>query len=224
MQYHIQTEPIWEAFQSDCDCPMCRIYEKSETRLVEQYLNEAVMEPDYRVEVNKYGFCKEHLRKLFAGKNKLGLALQLHTRTLQVRSQIKPCSNYKQALKQAAELTETLDSCVICRSVDEMMKRYAYTVAQMYALEEDFKHAFQKCNGFCMPHYTLLLRESNKAGGKSSAYVTELVYVQNRSLDRVCNDLDRFAQMFDYRNAGSAVRPDPETVPSAIRKLKGRIL
>ena len=62
MQYHIQTEPIWEAFQSDCDCPMCRIYEKSETRLVEQYLNEAVMEPDYRVEVNKYGFCKEHLR------------------------------------------------------------------------------------------------------------------------------------------------------------------
>lgn len=224
MQYHIQTDPIWEAFKNDCDCPLCAIYEKSETRLVEQYLNEAVMEPEYRVDVNKYGFCSDHLKKLFAGKNKLGLALQLHTRIGTVKSELNTCSSYKQALKQAEALDKSVNSCVICRSLDEMMTRYAYTIAQMYSQEEEFRSALQKSNGFCMPHYALLLRQSKKAGGKTSAYLTELSYLQNRTLDKTCNDLDRFTQMFDYRNAGSAVRPDPETIPAAIRKLKGRIM
>ena len=184
MQYHIQTDPIWEAFKSDCDCPLCAIYEKTESRLVEQYLNEAVMEPDYRVEVNKYGFCAKHLKK------------QL----------------------------QCMDTCVICRTADENMTRYAYTVAQMFACEPEFRQVFQKSNGFCMPHYTLLLAESNKAGKLTEIYLHELVYLQNKSLDRTVHDLDRFAQIFDYRNAGSAVRPDPDTIPDTIRKLKGRII
>ena len=54
MQYHIQTEPIWEAFKSGCDCPLCQIYSKNEERLVGQYLEEAVMIPEFRVNVNKY--------------------------------------------------------------------------------------------------------------------------------------------------------------------------
>ncbi len=224
MQYHIQTDPIWEAFKSDCDCPLCAIYEKTESRLVEQYLNEAVMEPDYRVEVNKYGFCAKHLSKLFAGKNKLGLSLQLATRIATVRGNITPVKTHKQAVKQAEKLNKTMDTCVICRTADENMTRYAYTVAQMFACEPEFRQVFQKSNGFCMPHYTLLLAESNKAGKLTEIYLHELVYLQNKSLDRTVHDLDRFAQMFDYRNAGSAVRPDPDTIPDTIRKLKGRII
>ena len=211
MQYHIQTDPIWEAFKNGSDCPLCEIYAASEARLLGQYLDEAVMAP-------------EHTRKLFAGKNKLGLALQLHTRMLSVRSNIKPCNSHKQAVKQAAELEKTADTCVICRAVDEMMLCYARTIAQMFANEEEFRKVFSESNGFCMPHYTLLLRESNKAGGMTPKYLTELTYLQNRSLDRTANAVERFTNMFDYRNAGSAVKPDPETVPAAIKKLKGRIL
>ena len=224
MQYHIQTDPIWEAFKSGCDCPLCEIYSRCEARLSDQYLNEAVMEPEYRVEVNKYGFCSDHLKKLFAGKNKLGLSLQLQTRIATVRSDISPVSSYKQALKQAATLDKTIDTCVICNSLNEMTERYACTIAQMFACEEEFRTVFQKSNGFCMPHYVLLLRQSKKAGSMTVHYLNELASLQNRTSERVSNDLDRFAQMFDYRNAGSAVRPDPETVPAAIRKLKGRIL
>ena len=224
MQYHIQTEPIWDAFRSDCDCPLCELYAKCENRLVEQYLNEAVMEPDYRVQVNTYGFCTEHLRKLFAGKNKLGLSLQLRTRTEEVRSHITPCASPKQAAAQAKTLEKTMDTCVICRSADTDMVRYAQTVAQMFAHEPEFRTVFGNCNGFCLPHYALLLRESGKAGGVAKAYLGALVLLQSRSVNRVCHDLDRFAERFDYRNAGSAVRPDPDTVPKAIRKLKGKVL
>lgn len=223
MQYHIQTEPIWEAFRTDCECPLCEIYRACTDRLVEQYLNEAVMEPDYRVRVNKYGFCAKHLLELYAGRNKLGLSLQLRTRTDEVRTHVTPCQTHKQARAQANALQKTMDSCVICNEADEMMVRYAQTISQMFAAELEFRSVFGKSRGFCMPHYALLLHESNGAGKLTKAYLQQLVLLQNRSLDRVCRELDGFAERFDYRNAGGA-RPDPALIPSAIRKLKGKIL
>lgn len=72
MQYHIQTSPIWDAFRENDGCPMCRLYERAESRLIKQYLDEAVMEPEYRIKVNKRGFCSDHLKKLYAGGNKPG--------------------------------------------------------------------------------------------------------------------------------------------------------
>lgn len=224
MQYHIQTDPIWEAFKSGCDCPLCEIYSKNEERLVGQYLEEAVMIPEFRVNVNKFGFCRDHIKKLFAGKNKLGLALQLSTRTQTVRESVTPCTNHKQAVKQAERLNKTMDSCVICNELNIMMKRYAQTIAQMFAHEKDFFTPFTSCKGFCMPHYALLLKESNSAGSQIKRYLNELVYLQNRSLAASENRLQQFTDRFDYRNAGSSVKPDGETIPSAIKKLKGRIL
>lgn len=224
MSYHIQTEPIWEAFRAECDCPLCRLYETIENRLVELYLNEAVMEPDYRVQVNKRGFCTRHLQKLYAGKNKLGLSLQLRTHIEELKKNITPCDTPKQAAAQAHALTKAGGDCVICRAADLDMVRYAQTVAQLFAAEQNFRSVFGKSRGFCLPHYTLLLQESKYAGKLSKAYLNSLVLLQTRSVDAVCLDLDRFAERFDYRNAGSAVRPDAETVPNAIRKLKGRIL
>lgn len=224
MQYHIQTEPIYAAFGEPCDCPLCKIEQDVQARLLSQYLSDAVMEPTARVEVNRYGFCAKHLALLFQNKNKLGLSLQLETRLQTIRQTVTPISSYKQAVKQAAALGETMDSCVICKSQDHTMTRYAYTIAQMYANESDFVALFKKSGGFCMPHYALLLQESKKAGNRVSAFLSDLSYVQGRALDRTREALDRFAQKFDYRNAGSGVKPDPETVPSAIRRLKGRIV
>lgn len=224
MQYHIQTDPIWEAFRGECDCPLCEIYRTCENRLVEQYLDEAVMEPEYRVQVNTYGFCHTHLGKLYAGKNKLGLSLQLRTRLGEVRTALRPCQSAKQAQKQAATLHKTMDTCVICRSLDEMLERYAYTVAQMYACEQEFRTVFARSSGFCMPHYALLLQYASKAGGRVKSYLSDLVLVQNRSVDRTLHELDRFAACFDYRSAAGGSRPDPETVPRAMKKLKGYLL
>lgn len=224
MQYHIQTGPIWEAFKSECDCPLCRLYKTASDRLVLQYLDEAVMEPAYRVKVNKRGFCRTHIKQLFEGKNKLGLALQLHTRTQAVIDQMRVCDTAKQAKAQAELLAKNLDTCVICDTVDEMMERYAYTVAQMYSAEAEFPEVFKNSNGFCMPHYILLLRQSGKAGRAEKDYVSTLSGLQLSTLAKINNNTERFTQKFDYRNNGSGGVPDPDTVPNAIQKLKGRII
>ncbi len=224
MQYHIETGSIHEAFSDGCDCPLCKIQADVEGRLLHQYLSDAVMEPSARVEVNKHGFCAKHLEKLFENKNKLGLSLQLETRLGTLRQIVSPLKNAKQAQKQAAELNQTMEDCVICRALTPTMERYAYTTAQLYANEPEFAAQLKKCTGFCLPHYVLLLEQSKKAGAKADAFVQDLSYVQGRAIDRTRESLDRFAQKFDYRNAGSGAKPDPETVPAAIRRLKGRIV
>lgn len=224
MQYHIQTTPIWDAFKSDCECPLCKIYTTTSERLVLQYLNEAVMEPEFRVKVNKRGFCSKHILDLYNGKNKLGLALQLNTRTEKIKELITNVKDYKQALKQAKILSDSLETCVICDTISDMMTRYAQTIAMMFVQEKEFPTLFNKTKGFCIPHYVLLLENSDKAGKLVESFLTNLVTLQRDNLTRINRDTELFTNQFDYRNSGSTTIAGNTTIPSAINKLKGTII
>lgn len=218
MQYHIQTTPIWDAFRSDCECPLCALYAHTEERLVAQYLNEAVMEPDYRVKVNKRGFCERHVHRLYEGKNKLGLALQLHTRSQHLLGVLKTADNAKAAKKEAVRVREALSTCVICDAVDEIMVRYAYTVAQMFGHETEFPALFAASNGFCLPHYALLLEYVSYAGKTAETYARELTHVERKRFSDLSDDLQSFTNQYDYRSArasGSA----KDALPKMIHKI-----
>lgn len=220
MQYHIQTTPIWDAFRSGCECPLCAIYRKTEDRLVAQYLNEAVMEPEYRVKVNKRGFCERHLSALYAGSNKLGLALQLHTRSQKILSDLKKPDTAKAAKKEADRLRASLSTCVVCDTADEMMERYAYTVAEMFFREKEFPALLLASNGFCLRHYALLLDYAAHAKGATEAYLAALTEVQRKSFSQLSDDLQAFTNQYDYR-AARASGGAKEALPKMIRKLTG---
>jgi hypothetical protein len=89
MKYHIDTIPIWDAFKSGGECPLCSVYEKCEADFVGSALGGSVMEPATRVEVNKSGFCAVHLGMLYGMQNRLGLALMLHTHIREVIGQLE---------------------------------------------------------------------------------------------------------------------------------------
>ena len=224
MRYHIQTTPIWDAFKEPCDCPMCKLYDRVNDRIVKQYLDEAVMEPDYRIKVNKYGFCSKHLQELFLGGNKLGLALQVNTRTDAVIDSIVTVKNAGQAKKLAEKLNKTMDTCVICQEVDEIMERYAYTVAEMYLHEEEFPAIFDKINGFCMPHFTLLLKFLSHAGKKQAQYGEALTRKQTEGMKKLNGEVERFTRRFDYRSTDKFAHGNDSALERAINKLKGKII
>lgn len=224
MQYHIQTTPIWDAFKEEYDCPMCLIYKVSEQRLVKQYLGEAVMQPEYRVRVNERGFCTRHTLALYKGNNKLGTALQFATRIETVNKNIREIKKAKQAKSLAADLQENLDTCVICDTVDEMMVRYSYTVAQMYDNEAEFPALFASGKGFCMKHFTELLKYAAYAGKSADKYLEMLINVQKKALDKAESNLNMFASKFDYRNAGRVSDKYDNAVAEAIKILKGDVL
>ncbi len=224
MQYHIQTTPVWDAFKEQDDCPMCRIYKMSEQRLVKQYLGEAVMQPEYRVRVNERGFCTRHTLALYRGDNKLGTALQFATRIETVNKNIREIKKAKQSKALAHDLGENLDTCVICDTVDEMMVRYSYTVAQMFDNEKDFPALFAESKGFCMKHFTWLLQYVSYAGKSADKYLETLINIQKKALDKAESDLNMFASKFDYRNAGRVSDRYDNAIAEAIKILKGNIL
>jgi hypothetical protein len=201
---------------------MCGLYAKTDDRLTLQYLNEAVMEPTARVKVNKLGFCAYHTKKLNGGENKLGFALQLSSRAFHLNSaHIGAIDNVKAAKKQAATLKEAHCSCAVCETADEIMTRYAYTVAQMFDNEPEFASLFKNNNGFCMPQYILLLENAYKAGKGAKDYLSALSSSQKKSLDKTYNDLYRFTQSYDYANPEKGAKDLAKALPDAIKKLMG---
>lgn len=53
--------PVNDAYQSECDCPLCELASKAETNELDYYLGPSLMEPDTRKITNKTGFCLDHL-------------------------------------------------------------------------------------------------------------------------------------------------------------------
>lgn len=224
MQYHIQTAPIWEAFKTPCKCPMCMLKDKVNARLVRQYTEEAVMIPEFREKVNKYGFCPDHSVMLFNGGNKLGVSLQIETRTESINDKIPYIDKMRKAGVLAKELKEEMSKCVICQTLDDNMTRYAYTIGQMFVNEHEFPDLFEKCEGFCMPHFIMLLENAHKAGKGGDIYVRNLIFVQKRSLEKACQQLEKFTNKFDYRSTQKSSSDGNDALENAINKMHGKTI
>lgn len=216
--------PIWDAFKVQKECPVCAIYGVASDRLVGQYLGEAVMEPEYRVRVNKRGFCDKHTAGLYAGDNKLGLGLQIHTRGEALTKGLKEPVSPKSAHAEADRIKKELATCVICDQLNVTMERYGQTIAQMYKHEEGFAEYLEKCGGLCLPHYALLLEHSKYAGSGTSKYLKALYSLQKKQLDRINGELEWFTQKFDYRNADKPWRNSKDALPRAINKYRGELI
>lgn len=221
MNYHIDTALIWEAFRTDCECPLCQIYEIVNQRVVDQFTTEAVMEDSARAKVNRLGFCAGHFQQLFEGQNKLGVALQSSTRLRTLRQEMGHLKGAKDARKEAERLKKTLATCVLCELNDFNMKRYYQTVAQMFVREPEFKPLLMQSKGFCLHHYADLLEYSGAAGLHAKDYVTALREVEVSNLERLQKELDWFCDKFDYRNSDKPWGNSKDAVIRTIRKIRG---
>ena len=64
MKYHIDTIPVWDAYKAADECSLCVLEYQSERAYIDFFLSGSVMEPDTRIEVNKFGFCPSHIKLL----------------------------------------------------------------------------------------------------------------------------------------------------------------
>lgn len=93
MKEKIYTIPVTEAFEQDCECPVCLLQSKLEREYTDYYLGPALMEPDSRIDTNKRGFCRRHFELLYnRQENRLGLALETHTHLKEKSGEIKELS------------------------------------------------------------------------------------------------------------------------------------
>ena len=220
MNYHIDTGLIIQAYEQDTECPLCYVYSIVNSRILEQFATEAVMEDGARTKVNKFGFCPKHFSELYEKPNKLGIALQTSTRLRAVRQVLFSPKNHKQAKELAKKITDKLSTCLLCDLIAEHMTRYYKTFAQMFLKEKDFQQKIRESKGFCLSHYAKLLEHSNESGSKTDTYLETLSTVMKENLDRLQQEIDYFAEKFDYRNTDKPWGNSKDAVPRTIKKIQ----
>lgn len=222
MKYHIDTGLIIQKFKENTECPLCEIQAIVEEQFLHEFLNDAVMEDSTREKVNKYGFCSQHFDKLFFRPNKLSVALQIQTRTDYLNKILTPIKSVKGAKLQAKQLEMASDSCIICKYTQESMEKYYKTIAQLFSREPEFIKLFMVSKGFCIEHYTSLLKYVSYAGSLKNDYAEALFKVQKRNFERIKQEVNLFCNKHDYRNANMPLGSAQTALPRMREKLYGK--
>lgn len=251
---HIDTIPLWEAYQQESECPLCAIERKIEAQFLDVALGGALMEPETRIATNTAGFCGDHLKMLYARENKLGFALMLDTHLrdvlegtqkqvealqkeldaqkkkpavkLAAEDLVKKASVYKQTDALIDLLQKRADSCYICDRINGTMERYIETLFVLYKTDAEFRTAFEKSKGVCLKHYPVLLTgaKNHLSGEARLSFLSTLLSLQNENLSRMEQELEWFTLKFDYRNKDKPWNNSKDAVERTLNKLRGNVI
>lgn len=232
MDEKLYTIPVNDAFDKDCECPICAMYNVLENDAINYTMGPSYMEDDVRAETDRLGFCKEHIRMLSEQKNKLGLALILTTHFQKTvkdvekfgKNPMKPRSLFK---KEESPILTYLDklngSCFVCERINRVFGRYIATVIQLYKTDAAFRKKYEGSKGFCNQHYADLLRaaQSSMSGSQFEEFVrlTTRLYLDN--MNRLAEDLSWFVDKNDYRNIDAPWKNSKDAIPRAMIKSNG---
>lgn len=239
MKYQLDTIPVWDAYKTDCECPLCLLKKQNEEMYVDSFLGASVMEPDTRVEVNEKGFCATHYQHLFAQRNRLGLALMTHTYMQEVNKKVNavlasggaPTGGMFAKLKKKSsenarlggQIRTRMEKCILCERLDYTIRRYAYTLVHLYSSDSAFKKAFEASKGLCLEHLALVcdMAQEHLCAKECAAFLQVLARVQAENLARLEKELEWFTLKFDYRNQDKPWGESRDALERSINKLQG---
>jgi hypothetical protein len=237
MKYQLQTIPIWQAYEAEPSCVLCRLADGLEEQYVRFHLGNSVMAPNTRVEVNEHGFCNRHLRLLLQGGNKHGFALMMQThierlqkmylqRLHELAGDRRAGRSERKALSDLAEsVRHQYDRCLICDKMERMLRNYAYTIVYLFRSgEEGFPQTFRDSSGFCLEHLPLVLETSADvlSGRELQSWIDALDAVEQVRFRGMHEQLGAFSDAFDYRTTGQLTPESREAPENAARLLGGR--
>lgn len=205
MRESILTIPINEIFEPKEECPICRMRNMLETRCVEYIMGAAMMEPDVRIETNEQGFCYTHFTQMKNCKNRLSLALMLHTHLKKINlDAFEKKSLFAGKSSKQRKISQVNESCFVCSKIDWGMERFMVTLFEMFQKDKSFRELFASQEYICLPHYELLLclsaEKLDKPAAKEFDKTCETL-VKNY-MTSLCGDVGHYCDMYDYRNTG----------------------
>lgn len=233
MAEKIYTIPVNDAFDADSECPVCSMYKKLEDDSIDFMMGPSYMEDDIRMETDRLGFCKPHMKMLSVQQNRLGLALILKTHLDRQKREAlalaaKPIKA-KSLLKkpERAEIAawgiESQHRCYICDRINVMFPRYIDTILHLYQKDAAFKEKYASCKGFCQEHFGMLIEKGQeKLGAEDLKAFTELtVKLYTDNIQRLSDDLDWFTDKFDYRYKDAPWKNSRDAIERAVTKTNG---
>lgn len=234
MKEKLYTIPVNDAFSTDCECPVCTIYNTLEQNAVAFAMGPSYMEDDVRMETDQTGFCQKHMRLLWAQNNKLGLALVTKTHMDRTSKELRELMLKKTSSKGGffkkkeenpiISYIERLEhSCFICSRIQTTFDRYILTIFHLWKTDPAFQQTFVSSKGLCTNHLGLLLKQAPKhLNGNALAEFEEAaqkVYIDN--MERVIEDVEWFINKFDYRYNDEPWKNAKDALPRALTKVNG---
>lgn len=236
MKQHIDTIPVWDAYKTDCECPLCVLEQKNETNYVDSFMGGSVMEPAVRIEVNKKGFCGRHFKLMLGNSNRLGVALMAHTYLKETMARL---GEAKMAVNQApargglfskkapvggSDLTDITSTCVLCDRLRQTMDRYVYTLVYMWKHESGFRAQFSASKGMCLKHYAEVLKACGEqlSGAELAQFTSALNKLQIENMARLEQEIEWFTLKFDHKNKDKPWGNSKDSLDRTIEKLRGR--
>lgn len=234
MKEQLYTIPVHDAFEIDCECPVCAMYKSLQEDAVNFTMGPSYMEDDVRMVTDKIGFCDKHVRLLYENQNRLGLALMLNThmkRTIQdIQSlsegaKISSGSIFRKKNTGASSVTEYIHnlnaSCFVCDRIDRIFERYLVTIFHCYKNDEEFRNIFRKSKGFCTRHYCDLyeMAPEELSGSILQDFISDINRLYLDNMKRVQEDLEWFTDKFDYRNQDAPWKNSKDALPRSMTKI-----
>lgn len=239
MKEKIYTIPVNEAFDTDCECPLCHLRKKLEAEAVDYSLGGAMMEPDYRIISNAKGYCNTHYAMLLSKKEKLSLALVLDTHMEELRGRLGELEEllsasdkkgiFSKKRSDCSEICQSIDSltssCVICDKLEATMDRYISVVFCLWEKEADFREKLLKSRGFCLEHFSELIRSAQKylSAKKADEFIKSIFETEKTELKRMQDEVHKFTLKFDYRSRGEKWGTEADAPKRAVEKLSGHL-
>lgn len=237
MKEQLYTIPVNDAFQSDCECPLCKMKQELERGAIEYTLGPSYMEDDNRAMTDESGFCEKHIQDLYLEKNRLGLALILSTHMAKVTKDLKSLSasstpSGKSLFKKQTEATgvgayvnKLSHNCFICNRMGNTFDRYVDTVFHLYKKDSEFPAKLKNCKGFCTYHYGLLYDRAGSTLSKDTLeqFLTDIQEVYFNNMERMQEDIEWFINKFDYRYQNEPWKNSKDALPRAVMKTHSAI-
>ncbi|MBQ3133346.1 MAG: hypothetical protein IJC17_03615 [Clostridia bacterium] len=203
MKYDICSIPISEVFEPKDGCPVCRLRDLLESRMIEYITGAAMMEPDVRIETNKTGFCLHHYAQCMKQHKHLSVALTMQTRLATLDQQVFGNGMLpKDPVKQGKAALESMKRCFVCEQIDQNMSRMLENACHVWMQERDFRQLFAEQPDLCLPHFGLLTEAAERVMRKKerTEFCKQAAAISQRSLHALKADVDHFCRMYDYRN------------------------
>ncbi len=201
MRQDICTIPISEVFEKNDGCPICRMREIVEKRIVDYVMGAAMMEPDIRIETNRLGFCERHFDQMLAARGRLQLALILESHINEVNQKIFEKKLFNPNAKKVYTAKKLNESCYVCDKIEWGFERMIETVFRSYETDKEFRAMFNGQPMFCLKHYEMLMNSPNRKMLKkySSEFENNLTRITADYTKALHSDVQKFCSMYDYR-------------------------
>ena len=226
MRQDICTIPISEVFEVNDGCPICRMRETVEKRIVDYIMGAAMMEPDVRIETNKLGFCERHFDMMLGTRGRLQLALILESHVNEIGKNIFEKKLFNPSSKKGAQAKKLSDSCFVCSKVEWGFQNMIKTLFLSYENDKEFRQMFDNQDVICLKHYELLVNSPEKKNLRKylSEFEKNATRITGNYVKFLSGDLTKYCSMYDYR--ANKENPDwgtsRDVVERTIAFLNGR--